>query len=205
MTEVWNPSDLGLVESADTPALNALIHAYMERVNVLFPAITRAAELLEKPEAKTAMTEQLLSLGPMVEELKELGAWLYPTRRPLTTKETVSCVVQLERAGVESEAIQHMISGLKEIRAGRPHKRERCVEVFDLMLQSQRMSRRKAIQKLYPHLSTEDISRAHLEENIKAGIVSLKKVLREYAPELLAQYDRLHPDRAKREVNRNIR
>jgi len=201
MTELWSPSDLGLVESADTPALNALIHAYMERVNVIFPAITRAAELLEKPEAKTAVTEKLLSLGPMVEELKELGAWLYPTRRRLTTDETVSCALQLQRDGVESEAIQHMISGLQEIPAGRPRKRERCVEVFDLMLQSQRMSRRKAIQKLYPHLSAEDISRAHLEESIKAGIGGLKKVLRKYAPELLTQYDRLHPDRAKIKVN----
>jgi hypothetical protein len=130
-------------------------------------------------------------------EFAELASWLCPPRKALTTEEILRHALQMKEAGLDSKVIQSTISSLQQIPAGRPHKRLRYVEVFDLMLQSPEMSLGKAIRKLNPHLTTDELVEQRLEKNIKAGIVQLKKRLRKYAPDLVTRYEALHPDRAK--------
>ena len=58
------------------------------------------------------------------------------------------------------------------------------------------MSLGKAARKLYPAMTREEIVTSRIEQNLKAGIVDLKKLLRKHAPDLVSRYVELHPNRA---------
>ena len=195
-------SDLGLSEDGKvSPVRTALGRAFVQRFNSAMEAIERAKAAAEIPtrdqdslEAGRQAAEGALGEATkMLEDVEELLDWLLGPEKPVGIPEAAAVALKATDLSLNDAAAVFL--RLQKRSVGRPHKRDLFVDAFDLQLTSKDMSLGKVTRKLC-RCGSEHTSRC--QENLRAGIRSLKVVLRRYAPELVTQYEVLHPDRAKK-------
>jgi len=162
------------------------------------------------------------SLRSAMEECQQLGdnpsTAEYDSRRSKLLAEISRLAVKVEklnnflngvpppRSDAELDAIRKSMPSLphfsrlnkafaEAMKKGKPGakrtSRDLFLDVFDLMLQSQNISLGKAIVKVRGNAHVDA-----LRESIRIGIRdNLKPILREFAPEVLERFEKLHPDR----------
>jgi hypothetical protein len=149
----------------------------------------------EEGEAEVMrIVEEALRLAKTVAELMR---WIYPPREPVSQTEAWNKVQALAKAGADLVVVVKVFEVLQTRPVGAPAKRRQSyIAAFEFMLQSKGNSQGQAVRRFC--LCGNRKHGGECERNLKAGVRSLKKVLRTYAPELVARYDALHPDRAKK-------
>jgi hypothetical protein len=189
-------SDLHLKEDPSRPVQSCLSRLCLENVNAAFSALgalpgdastTTWAEVenLVRPAVKNTIQCQ--------KDAEELMGWIYPSSRPLSFEEAFRTAKELEELGADHNSVKATFSGLQKHPVGRPNKRQSFIRAFEFQLQSKKNSQGQATRKFCLCGKTEHDAKC--EQNLKAGLRSLKKLLQKYAPELVRQYEVLHPDR----------
>jgi hypothetical protein len=117
-----------------------------------------------------------------------LGEWLYVSGRPRPFDEAIQWAQTLRNIMDPKETFAR----LQKRKVGAPNKYRTYTDVFEFMLQGPDVSLGQARHRFNPPLPKES------EPSLKAGIRLLKKLLRVEAPELLAEYESLHPDKARK-------
>lgn len=131
------------------------------------------------------------------ENLKQLTDWIYLQRTPLAFEDAMDRAHILKEAGAESDDVEKLFQLLQKRPVGAPAKRRQSfVTAFEFMLESKENSQGQATRRFCSCGKKEHTPQC--EYNLKAGVRSLKKILRKYAPELVTRYDALHPNRAKK-------
>jgi hypothetical protein len=193
------PSEWNLSIDPSRPVLAALGRAFVDNFNALMATIQEATELAEHKPARMEESEIVRrahkALG-FAENVSELADWVYSSRLPLPFEEAFEKAQLLKKLGADADWVKMSLSDLQKRRIGRPHQRQVYVRAFEFQLQSKKNSQGPATRKFCP--CGEKAHTAKCEQNLKAGMRSLKKVLRKYAPELVLKYESLHPDRAKK-------
>jgi hypothetical protein len=191
-------AELGLPNDPSRPVMFALGHAFLENFNAGFSSMWEAIALASPGPGKadeSQITRTLLDAIPYLQNVLELSDWMYPPRTPVTLMQAVDRAQELLKMGAERADLEQLIVGLQKRPAGRPHQRQLFINAFEFQLEARRNSQGQATRKFCP------CGKAHTakcEQNLKAGMRSLKKVLRKYAPELVSRYEELHPDRARK-------
>lgn len=193
-------SDLNLKEDPSRPVQSRLSHLCLENLNAGLSAFSSVGALprdpLTTPSAEVERVRQLAN--DAIQHLKiacELVDWVYPAARPLSFAEALGKARELTESGADTDWVKAFFSGLQKRPVGRPHQRQLFVRAFEFQLQSKKNSQGQATRRFCPCGNKHTTK---CEQNLKAGIRSLKRVLRRYAPELVTRYEALHPDRAKR-------
>jgi hypothetical protein len=192
-------ADLGLPNDPSRPVMFALSRAFLQNFNAALLSISEAVALASPDPGKADESQIIRSINnaiPCLQNVGELSDWMYPPRTPVTLMEAVEKAQELRQWGAEREDIEPLIVELQKRPAGRPHKRQWFVLAFEFQLQSSANSQGKAVRNFCP--CAGNAHSANCEQNLKAGLRSLKKVLRKYAPELASQYESLHPNRARK-------
>src|SRR5258705_3176391 len=102
----------------------------------------------------------------------------------------------LKEAGLESNDVELLFENLQTRRVGAPVRRRKSfIATFEFMLASKNNSQGRATRKFCR--CGKDKHGSNCEQNLKAGVRSLKNILRKYAPQLVTRYDLLHPNRAR--------
>jgi len=128
-----------------------------------------------------------------LENVAEISTWIV-YRKTLPVDEAFQRAQTFRELG--EDWVQDMFSRLQKLSQGRPAaKRQFHIAAFEFMLLSKKNSLGRAVKKFCP---CGEEHQQKCQQNLKAGVHSLTKVLRRYAPELVAHYDALHPDRAKK-------
>jgi hypothetical protein len=139
------------------------------------------------------MVRRVKDLVPLAESLDELTNWIFPDSKPLPVAEAIRNAQVFEELG--PDWVANMFHRLQTKPVGRPNRRRSTIEAFEFMLQSRENSQGKATLRF---CNCGGKHKAQCEQALKAGIRSLKKILRKYAPDLVSQYDALHPNRDKK-------
>jgi len=190
------PSDFGLSNDPARPVLSALSRAFLENYNAFRTTVTEASDLdtqspgkVNEADVVRLMENALLHLR----KAQELSRWIFrPKVLPL---EKASSNAQTFRE-LGDDWVDKMFSHLRKLPQGAPpRKRQAHISAFEFMLQSKRNSLGLAVGKF---CSCGKKHEPKCYQRFKAGIHSLTKVLRIYAPELAFRYGALHPDRAKK-------
>lgn len=197
-------SDLHLKEDATRPVMTALSLACLENFNAadasqnnaLFVAGQRAT--LAPGEAERRVMQLMESMLCSLKTAAELMNWVYPPGRPMPFAEAFGQARGLRDLGADSDTVQAILRGLQKRPPGRPHLRQTFVRAFEFMLQSKKNTQGRATRHFCPCGSNAHTVKC--EHNLKAGMRSLKRVLRQHAPELVSRYETLHPDRAKKSM-----
>jgi hypothetical protein len=191
-------AELGLPNDPSRPVIFALSHAFLENFNAGLSSMCEAIALASPGPGKadeSQITRALLNAIPYLQNVLELSDWMYPPRTPVALMEAIEKAQRLSQLGAEHDDLEQLIVGLQKRPVGRPHKRQSFVLSFEFQLQSTANSQGKAMRKFCPCGKAHSVN---CEQNLKAGLRSLKTVLRKYAPELVSQYEALHPNRAKK-------
>jgi hypothetical protein len=191
------PSDFGLPNDPSRPVLFALSRAFVENFNAYSAVLTEAAALATqsgvKPDEAEIKRMMQTAVGSL-EDVNELADWIYTNRRPLPFGEALSKAQVFQELGFDW--VEQMLANLQKHPVGAPPiRRQSFIEAFEFMLRSKENSQGKATLRFCLCGSKH---KAQCEQALKAGIRSLKKVLRKFAPELVSQYNALHPDRRKK-------
>ncbi len=189
-------AELGLPNDPSRPVIFALSHAFLENFNAGLSLMWQAIALASPRPGKADESEIVRTLNsaiPYLRNVVELLDWMYPPRTPVNLMEAIKKAQELSQMGDERDDLEPLIVGLQKRPVGRPHKRQSFVLAFEFQLQSSANSQGKAMRKFCPCGKAHS---ANCEQNLKAGLRSLKTVLRKYAPELVSQYEALHPNRA---------
>jgi hypothetical protein len=183
----------GLNEDPTLEVRSALTRTCLENLNRAHDAFLKARALGD-PAAPLAAAE-LKTSEEFLGNFAELLDWLYPARKAMSVEEALTQAQSWQQNGVPSDFVIEMFPRLLKRDIGAPHKRELYIAAFELQLRSKDMSLGKVTRKLCPCGGEHG---PKCEQNLKAGIRSLKRLLRKYAPDLLSRYEALHPDRAKK-------
>jgi hypothetical protein len=198
----FKPSDFGLIEDPNYPARSALGAAYTDAFNnVISTVLAMASEVANHPgETCTATFDDALNaLKQHLDNFSELHDWLFPPREPISLNAASDWIPRLQELGYPFNLIYEIVSGLQKRKIGRPHshlRRDACIHGFERQLGSRRCGLHKVTRELCP--CAKSVHSTSCEQNMRAGIRSLKKVLHKHAPELVSRYEKLHPDRDKK-------
>jgi hypothetical protein len=153
--------------------------------------LEEAKTVADHPEKDlTIALDRLISaLG----DLSELREWVFSPRNPMTREQAESALPSLQKYGVDILTIFEIHASLQKRRVGPPPKRRQLyVDAFERMM--------------LPKSSLGTVTRALCKcgkpthtgctKMFQAGIGGVKRLLRRYAPELVSEYETLHPDRA---------
>jgi hypothetical protein len=190
--------ELGLPNDPSQPVMFALSHAFLENFNAGFSTMWEAFALASPGPGKadeSQITRALHNAIPYLQNVLELSDWMYPPRTPVTLMQAVDRAQELLKMGAEHADLEQLIVGLQKRPVGRPHQRQLFISAFEFQLVARGNSQGQATRKFCPCGKAHN---AKCEQNLKAGMRSLKKVLRKYAPELVSRYEELHPDRARK-------
>ena len=192
-------ADLFLKDDPSRPVQSCLSRLCLENVNAALSAV----RALPRDPSTTTWVEVESVVQPAAESTiqylknaEELMDWIYPCSRPLSFAEAFRKARELSEFGADANQVEVTFSGLQKRPVGRPHQRQSFIRAFEFQLQSKRNTQGQATRKFCLCGKTQHDARC--EQNLKAGMRSLKKVLRRYAPELVTRYEALHPDRAKK-------
>ena len=192
------PAELGLPNDPSRLVTFALGRALVENWNAFLSTVIEATQLAQESPQRIDEAEAVrrmdIALG-FVKNARELVDWVYLSNRPLPFTEAFSHAQRLKEVGYDADWVKATLTGLQKRPVGRPHQRQLFINAFEFQLEAKRNSQGQATRKFCP------CGKAHTakcEQNLKAGMRSLKKVLRKYAPELVSKYEELHPDRAKK-------
>jgi hypothetical protein len=195
--------DLRLSNDPGRPVLSALSSAFLENLNALFAIALEAAALAERCQdlqdrnrAEPEMVRLIEAALQRANRVHELAHWVYPAREPLALKDALDKAQALIQEGAPDDWVEDTFKDLQKRRVGRPNKRQSFIKAFEFQVQSTTNSQGKATRNFCP--CGGKLHTAKCEQNLKAGMRSLKKVLRKYAPELVSRYEELHPDRARK-------
>ncbi len=186
-----------LPDDPSHPVIYALSLACTENWNA-FEIVSRlGAQADYPPEERISEAEAVRRMEIAVSHIKnvvEIMGWILYRKAALSAEEAAQRVSAFRELG--EDWVEEMSSRLQRLPQGAPPKRRQShVSAFEFMLQSKEHSLGKAVPKFCTCGGSHD---AECRQNLKAGIHVLSKLLRKYAPELVAQYNALHPDRAKK-------
>jgi len=187
------PSDFWLANDPKRPVPSALGRAYAENVSDLAAVVEQAAALTRASDSKTEEDVKRL-----LEEAKRLAKNVAELSRWIKLPKTLS----IEDATRQAEAfrelgdewVQKLRHSMQKLSEGKPARRRQShILAFEFMLQSKNNSLGEATKKFCSCGNKNHHTKC--SGRFKTGIRVLKKVLRKYAPDLVIQYDLLHPDR----------
>ncbi len=194
---LW-PAESGLPNDPSRPVTFALGRAFIENWNAFLSTVTEAIQLAQESPQRIDEVEAVrrmdIALG-FIKNARELADWIYANNKPLPFAEAFSHAQRLREVGYDADWVEAILTGLRKRPVGRPHQRQLFIKAFEFQLEAKRNSQGQATRKFCP------CGKAHTakcEQNLKAGMRSLKKVLRKYAPEFVSKYEELHPDRARK-------
>jgi hypothetical protein len=183
----------GLWEDPAHPASSAICRALVENFKTALLSAVEGQELAQREgdvsDATLKEVARLFDKALMcLERTQELSKWL-----PRTVTWSLDDAMQWARTQSKNipEAAKIM-SRLARRNVGRPNKYPMYLAVFELMLQGPAISFGVARKKVQPPISQEN------EPGLRAGVRKVKELLRTYAPELVSQFEALHPNRAKK-------
>lgn len=188
-------SALRLSEDPVHPVRTFLSHLYVGCWNDVEASIFEMSKLVETcqtedPGVAAEIARLIAHVNERLQVMVESGPWLFGDRQPLTPVKALRFAQVLSD---EPELAVEMFARLQKRKVGSPPtKYVTYLVIFELMLQSNAMSLGRARQKLKPPLPREN------EPSLKAGIRNLKTLLRKHAPDFVARYESLHPDKAKK-------
>jgi hypothetical protein len=196
-------SDLNLPEDASRPVQTALSRAYLDNISASLDATNHGLAILGNPptipQGDTAQELHQFYVTSLQsgKTALELSNWVYPPKPPLSFVQALNAVQPLKDvAGADPYRLKKLFADLQRRPIGRPHQRQTFIRAFEFMLLSKANSQGQAVKKF-----CRCGAQAHTvkcEQALKAGMRSLKKVLRKHAPDLVSRYDVLHPDRSKK-------
>jgi hypothetical protein len=179
--------------------LAALRRAWDDNLNALGSIVTTAGELTNQPVDKRPsdadLENMIQKIVTVTMNMVELTRWIY---RPkvLSPEQAFEKAQAFKELG--DDYVEDLIQRSQKLNHGRPAaKRRTHIAAYEYMLQSKDNSLGKAVQKF---CTCGKRHSPECYEQMKAGIHSLKRILRKYAPELVAKYDLLHPDKAKHSI-----
>jgi hypothetical protein len=194
---LW-PTDWGLPNDPSRPVTFALGRAFVENWNSFLSTVMEAIQLAQESPQRIDEVEAIrrmdIALG-FIKNAHELADWVYFNNKPLPFAEAFRHAQRLKEVGYDADWVEATLTGLQKRPVGRPHQRQLFINAFEFQLEAKRNSQGQATRKFCPCGKTHT---AKCEQNLKAGMRSLKKVLRKYAPELVSRYEELHPDRARK-------
>lgn len=198
------PSNFGLPNDPAQPVVTVLSRAFLKNLMTLFEIINQAhtlgthSEVTLDEEDAVGKLERAL---PFVGNLKQLLPWVHPPRKPVGFAVALNRAEALKQAGLESNDVKEVFRILQKRPVGAPPKRRQSfIAAFEFMLQSKQNSLGRA-KRQFCRCGQEKHT-VKCERGLKAGIHDLTKILRKYAPDLVFQYNALHPDRAKKPMAR---
>ena len=177
------------------PVQNAFARACKSNFEALCDAVMKikleADRSPDEQPSESEVVQMALSVVAYSKSFNEILGWNVAPRRPLGIEEATVKAQQFAELG--QDYVEDMASLLQQRPAHRPSKRRQShIAAFEFMLASKRNTLGQAVRKFCPCGGSHDTK---CRANLKAGIRVLKKVLGRYAPELVDQYDVLHPDR----------
>jgi hypothetical protein len=190
-------SPFNLPEDQSHPVSYALSRACDENWGAFSDTVAKvaveAARPIEERISEADVAREIEIALSYIENVAEILTWIV-YRKALPMEEAFQRAQRLRELG--EDWVQNMFSRLQKLPQGRPAaRRQSHVAAFEFMLLSKKNSQGQAVKKFCPCGKTHQWK---CQQNLKAGVHSLTKMLRKYAPELVAQYDALHPDRAKK-------
>jgi hypothetical protein len=196
----FGPSHFGLPNDSTATVKSALDIALIENINAMTATLEEALALARPSAAPADRADAIRMVRdslPIVRSANELSDWVSLPRRPMAFDEALRKAQTLAGPSPNSDEVELWLRSLRTRSVGAPaRRRESFISAFEFMLQSKGNSQGVATRKFCEcGRQNHDVN---CERNLKAGIRSLKKVLRKHAPELLTRYDSLHPDRAKK-------
>jgi hypothetical protein len=193
------PADFILPNDPTHPVVFALGRAALEKWTAIAEATDALERLATDPEreGRDADAQKLMkTVRHLLENVNELGLWIYG-RRAFPIEEAFTKAQVFKELG--NDWMERFCARLQKLPHGSPPKRRQAyIQAFEFMLRSRSNSLGKAVPKYCP------CGKTHTKkclDRFKTGIRGLKKILRKFGPDLVAQYDALHPNRAK-PVNR---
>ena len=177
------------------PVLSAFHRTCAEDWNAFVATVSEAAERsADKRLTESDAVKMIECAHEHLKRVAEVLRWILRPKR-LESERALQSAERFRELG--SDWVEAMASRLQKLPQGAPpKKRQSHIDAFEYMLQSKSNSMGKAVRKVCP--CGEKRHGAVCHRNLKAGIHELTKTLRKYAPELAAQYELLHPDRAKK-------
>jgi hypothetical protein len=190
------PSDLHEPDDSNRSVLPALSHAFAENLSALRVCAQAGGALATRSDKKAHEAEAMQLAQDalrLAQNLKALARWIYP-RKVLPLEEAVSKAQAFRELG--DEWVESMCRALQTFPEGAPPRtRQSHIDAFEYMLQSKKHSLGRATREF---CTCGGDHTEKCRERLKTGIRSLKKMLREYAPDLVTRSDSLHADRGKK-------
>jgi hypothetical protein len=191
--------EFGLSDDPSRPAYSALFRALENRCNDLIHIGRETESWIDRAnpsdsDCEAKLEERLKQITKLINEMQELCRWLIPDRIPLSGQEALRSIRRLITSNYSTnvELASAVLPALQKRQVGRPNKRVTYLAVFDVMLEGSHMSLGKARLKFGRQLTQENVA------GLKTGLRDLKQLLRIYAPELVLQFERMHPNRDKK-------
>jgi hypothetical protein len=196
-------SDLHLTQDPTRPVHTALSRVCLDSFNEAADAMSEAMAVAERratmphAEAELKVMRLFETVARSLTTVNELMDWVYLSPgRPMPFQKALNEALALRELGAEPADVQAILSGLQKRPVGRPHQRQVFMKAYEFQLQSESNTQGKATRMFCP--CGQKIHTARCEQNLKAGMRGLKKVLRRYAPDLVSRYEVLHPNRDKK-------
>jgi hypothetical protein len=180
-------------EDPEHPAWTALKCAFVDGLNSALVPFLRVVKTVENdPAAEHELEEAIDRLVRALVDVSELRAWVFPSANPMTKYQTAAAHASLVQHGFVSEHILEICNSLQKRLVGPPpRKRKLYVDAFERMLLGESLGR--VMNKLCDCGSST--GHAKCTKRFQNGIGGVKATLRKYAPGLVLEYDKLHPDR----------
>jgi hypothetical protein len=189
-------SDFNLPNAAAGFVLPALIRAFVENVSALRACVEVGGALVAQADAKAHEAEVMQVVQDalqLAQNLKALAGWIYP-RKVVPVEEALRKAEAFRELG--DDWVGSMCSALQTFPEGAPPRMRRShIDAFEFMLQSQKNTLGMAVPKF---CTCGGEHTARCRERLKTGVRGLKKILRKHAPDLVFQYESLHPNRDKK-------
>jgi len=176
------------------PVRTCLLRIFVGCFNDFETALLELSKLVETDQTEdpgaASDTDRLIKhINERIQVMVELTPWLFGNRLP---RNGIEAFRYAQAWSDHPEEALALFEGLQRRRVGSPNKNATYLRLFELMLESKTMSLGRARQELSPKLPREN------EPSLKAGIRKVKRLLRKHAPEFVARYESLHPDRAQK-------
>jgi len=190
-------SPFSLPEDQSHPVSYALSCACDENWRALSDIVAKlaveAARPIEQRISEADAAREIEIALSYIKNVAEIQTWIV-YRKALPMEEAFQRAQRFRELG--EDWVQEMLSGLQKLRQGRPAtRRQSHIAAFEFMLLTKKNSLGQAVKRFCP---CGNKHQRECQQNLKAGVHSLTKMLRKYAPELVEQYEALHPDRAKK-------
>jgi len=177
------------------PVLSALRRACTENWSAFTALTARAGKLVAEKSLNEIEAVKMMELALMhATNVSEILRWV-SCRKPFPVEQALQRAEPFRELG--DEWVETFASSLQKLPQGRPSKkRQSHIDAFEYMLRSRNNTMGQAVRRFCT--CGEQQHDAECYRNIKAGIHVVSKMLHKHAPEIVAQYDALHPDRAKK-------